>query len=41
VTSTLIGVSSVIQLEQNVATIEALEFTSEELEEIDKVLQAR
>ena len=41
VTSTLIGVSSVIQLEQNVVTIEALEFTSDELEEIDKVLQAR
>ncbi len=41
VTSTLIGVSSVIQLEQNVATIEALEFTSDELEEIDKILRAR
>jgi L-glyceraldehyde 3-phosphate reductase len=41
VTSTLIGVSSVIQLEQNVATIEALEFTSGELEEIDKILRAR
>ena len=41
VTSTLIGASSVDQLEQNVATIEALEFSSDELEEIDKILRAR
>jgi L-glyceraldehyde 3-phosphate reductase len=39
VTSTLIGVSSVSQLEQNVASIEGLQFTSEELEDIDRILR--
>jgi L-glyceraldehyde 3-phosphate reductase len=38
VTSTLIGASSLGQLEQNVATIENLEFSSDELAEIDAVL---
>ena len=35
VTSTLVGASSLEQLEQNVATIDALAFTDAELEEID------
>ena len=35
VTSTLVGVSSVAQLEANVAALEHLEFTAEELAEID------
>ncbi|HYT52584.1 MAG TPA: L-glyceraldehyde 3-phosphate reductase [Gaiellaceae bacterium] len=35
VTSTLVGVSSVAQLEANVAALEHLEFTDEELAEID------
>jgi L-glyceraldehyde 3-phosphate reductase len=35
VTSTVIGVSSVAQLEANIAALEHLEFTSEELAEID------
>ena len=35
VTSTLVGVSSVEQLEQNVAALERLDFTDEELQEID------
>jgi L-glyceraldehyde 3-phosphate reductase len=39
VTSTLVGASSVSQLEQNIATIEALAFSSDELEEIDQVLR--
>jgi L-glyceraldehyde 3-phosphate reductase len=39
VTSTLIGASSVAQLEQNVATIENLEFSSDELEEIERLLR--
>lgn len=39
VTSALVGASSLAQLEQNVATIEALEFTPEELAEIEKILQ--
>ena len=38
VTSTLIGASSLAQLEQNVATIDALDFSSEELAEIDGIL---
>jgi L-glyceraldehyde 3-phosphate reductase len=37
-TSTLIGASNVTQLEQNVTTIDALDFSSEELEEIDAIL---
>jgi L-glyceraldehyde 3-phosphate reductase len=36
VTSTLVGVSSVDQLEQNVATLERMDFSEEELEEIDR-----
>ncbi len=39
VTSTLIGASSVAQLEQNVATIEGLGFAEDELEEIDGLLR--
>jgi L-glyceraldehyde 3-phosphate reductase len=38
VTSTLIGASSLAQLEQNVATVDNLGFSAEELEEIDAVL---
>ena len=38
VTSALIGVSSVTQLEDNVATIENLAFTADELDEIEKIL---
>jgi L-glyceraldehyde 3-phosphate reductase len=41
VTSTLIGASSLEQLEQNVATIDSLEFSSDELEAIDAILSAR
>ncbi len=41
VTSTLIGASSLGQLEQNVATIENLEFSSDELAEIDAILSLR
>ncbi len=40
VTSALIGVSSVAQLEDNVATIENLSFTSDELDGIEKVLSS-
>jgi L-glyceraldehyde 3-phosphate reductase len=36
ITSALIGASSVAQLEQNVGALDHLEFTSEELEEIDR-----
>ncbi|HEY3018401.1 MAG TPA: L-glyceraldehyde 3-phosphate reductase [Gaiellaceae bacterium] len=36
VTSALVGVSSVAQLEANIAAIERLDFTSEELEEIER-----
>jgi L-glyceraldehyde 3-phosphate reductase len=36
VTSTLIGASSVAQLEDNVAALDNLEFTEDELEEIDR-----
>jgi L-glyceraldehyde 3-phosphate reductase len=39
VTSTLIGASSVAQLEQNVATIDTLGFSAEELAEIDTILR--
>ena len=39
VTSTLVGASSVAQLEQNVATIETLAFTPEELQEIDRIVR--
>ena len=35
-TSTLVGASSVEQLEQNVAALDKLDFTSDELEEIDR-----
>jgi L-glyceraldehyde 3-phosphate reductase len=35
-TSTLVGASSVEQLEANVAALDKLDFTSEELEEIDR-----
>jgi L-glyceraldehyde 3-phosphate reductase len=35
-TSTLIGASSVGQLEQNVAALERLEFSEDELAEIDR-----
>jgi L-glyceraldehyde 3-phosphate reductase len=38
VTSTLVGASSLEQLEQNVATIDGLAFTDAELEEIDGIL---
>ena len=36
VTSALIGASSVAQLEDNVASLERLEFTEDELAEIDR-----
>ena len=36
VTSTLIGASSVAQLEENVAALDHLDFTVEELAEIDR-----
>ena len=36
VTSTLVGASSVSQLEQNVAALDSLEITSDELAEIDR-----
>jgi L-glyceraldehyde 3-phosphate reductase len=39
VTSTLIGASSVAQLEQNVAALERLDFGPEELAEIDRYAQ--
>jgi L-glyceraldehyde 3-phosphate reductase len=39
VTSTLVGASSVAQLEQNVATIDGLGFSPEELTEIDGILR--
>jgi L-glyceraldehyde 3-phosphate reductase len=35
-TSTLVGASSVAQLEANVAALEKLDFTDEELAEIDR-----
>ncbi|HET6684123.1 MAG TPA: aldo/keto reductase, partial [Gaiella sp.] len=35
-TSTLVGASSVEQLEQNVRTLERLDFTDDELAEIDR-----
>jgi L-glyceraldehyde 3-phosphate reductase len=38
VTSTLVGASSVAQLEQNLATLERLDFSRAELDEIDRVL---
>ncbi len=41
VTSTVVGASSLAQLEQNVAMIDRLEFTAEELERIDRVLGQR
>ncbi len=41
VTSTLIGASSLAQLEQNVATIDRLEFSADELAAIDAILSAR
>ena len=39
VTSTLVGASSVAQLEQNVATIDHLAFTPDELHEIDDIVR--
>jgi L-glyceraldehyde 3-phosphate reductase len=36
VTSALVGASSVAQLEQNVAALDKLEFSKEELAEIDR-----
>jgi L-glyceraldehyde 3-phosphate reductase len=36
ITSTLIGASSVAQLEQNVGALEKLEFSASELKEIDR-----
>jgi L-glyceraldehyde 3-phosphate reductase len=36
VTSTLVGVSSLDQLEQNVATLERMDFSDDELDEIDR-----
>jgi L-glyceraldehyde 3-phosphate reductase len=39
VTSTLIGASSVAQLEQNVAALERLDFDAEELADIDRYAQ--
>jgi L-glyceraldehyde 3-phosphate reductase len=41
VTSTLVGASSLNQLEQNVATIDALGFVAEELAEIEEILRPR
>jgi L-glyceraldehyde 3-phosphate reductase len=38
VTSTLVGASSLAQLEQNVATLDSVAFSSDELEEIDGIL---
>ncbi|MFW6308397.1 MAG: L-glyceraldehyde 3-phosphate reductase [bacterium] len=38
VTSALVGVSKVSQIEENVGTIENLEFSEKELEEIDRIL---
>jgi L-glyceraldehyde 3-phosphate reductase len=40
VTSTLVGASSVAQLEENVAALERLDFAEEELAEIDRCLQS-
>ena len=37
VTSTLIGASSVAQLEQNLGALDNLAFTAEELDEIDRI----
>ncbi|MDX6643597.1 MAG: L-glyceraldehyde 3-phosphate reductase [Solirubrobacteraceae bacterium] len=39
VTSTLIGASSVAQLEQNVAALQRLDFSADELEQIDRYAQ--
>ncbi len=39
VTSTLVGASSLLQLEQNVAAIQGLSFSPDELEEIDGILR--
>ena len=36
VTSTLVGASSVTQLEENVAAVDRLDFSAEELAEIDR-----
>lgn len=40
VTSVLIGASSVEQLKQNLVSIENIEFTSQELDEIERILKA-
>jgi len=37
VTSTLLGASSVEQLEQNLAALDKLEFSRDELDEIDRI----
>jgi L-glyceraldehyde 3-phosphate reductase len=37
-TSALIGASSVQQLEENIATLDNLNLSSEELEQIEKIL---
>lgn len=39
VTSVLIGASSTAQLENNAACLKGLEFSADELEQIDQVLQ--
>ena len=38
ITSTLLGASSVAQLEQNLAALDNLEFSDEELDEIDEIV---
>jgi L-glyceraldehyde 3-phosphate reductase len=38
VTSTLVGASSLVQLEQNVATVDGLGFSDDELGEVEAVL---
>jgi len=40
VTSALIGASRVSQIEENVAALNHLEFTKEELEQIDSILNS-
>ena len=39
ITSVLIGASKVRQIEQNVATLDYLEFSDDELAQIDKILE--
>jgi L-glyceraldehyde 3-phosphate reductase len=40
VTSAVIGVSSIAQLEENKAALDRLEFSASELEEIDRALNS-